>query len=291
MKTCQLYINEYKLYDDLYEIIESTYKEVNLAVYDHERSDRNLELKSFFEKKKNDNNIEPANQSDKVKSKEGFLAKIGNAMIRLLNGIKKMIQNFTEKIFPQSEKIKDDVEVVKEIIEKHPELGKQICEGIDKEWFTYRDVSKFEKDLVGLMRMLEKQAIDHKTFMQKFTDSCRKFQDSGKIIVAAGFTLANLLLIVPRVLGAVKTMKKDNESFKDIVTDFNNKLEKNYTQNGAPYVQSVVNALGQALGLISHEAQVRQKGQSFLSKLLQNLKNKGGKNSQGQGTGGSNQTP
>ena len=270
MKTNYAYINEFGFLDDLIDCINESTNDVAVRMYDYNNKLRETSTKAFFEGVNEDVFME--------KEKEGVLATIGKGIITLIEKIKEAITKLTEAIVGKSKEAESEAEVVNRIIEKHPELKNKVCEGIQKEWFTYKDVATYEKDVIGLINMLEKNAIDHRTFKDKMQAAADKFEASAKPIIAIGTTIGALVGLVgtiglksQKAKGALKSLGKTTEKFKQ---DF----DKNKNTQNANVFSSAFNALGQAIGLVTKECQHRAKSQGFLCNLFKlfNKKHGGG---------------
>jgi hypothetical protein len=265
MKTNSAFINEYKLYDDVFDCIESCQKEATLALYHYNNTAKQMKMKAFFEGVDVDILMEAEN--------EGFLTKIGNKVLQLLTTIANFIRGITEKITGNVKGMKSDEERVTKIITEHPELKKQVCKGLKEEWFQYKDVAKYEKDIAGLINMLEKEQIDHQTFMDKVKKASEDFTSSAKSIINVGTSIAGLIKIVPNVHHACKEAKESVSEMSGLVETFKGNVEKNYADHDQNKVTSIFNALSQAVGLTTKECSDRVAGQSWISNTFHNFAN------------------
>lgn len=266
LKTNQPYINEFNFFDNVMECVEECKKEVDMAIYSYNNNKRQIELKSFFEGVMDD-------ELFIEKEGEGVLAKIGNAIIKLVKKVADFLTDTKEKLFGMTQKAKTDAEIVNKLIDEHPELKKEVIEGLEKEWFTYRDVAKFEKDVVGLIQMLDKKKIDHETFKDKMKKACKEFTESGKVILAASCTLGSLLMVAPNVSKGVKASRSVLQDISKTAGDFTKNVEKNYTENDVNMLQAIGNAFGQAIGIITKECNQRQRGQGKIASILNRFAN------------------
>lgn len=268
MKTNYAYINEFGFLDDLIDCINESTNDVAVRMYDYNNKLRETSTKAFFEGVNEDVFME--------KEKEGVLATIGKGIITLIEKIKEAITKLTEAIVGKSKEAESEAEIVNRIIEKHPELKNKVCEGIQKEWFTYKDVATYEKDVIGLINMLEKNAIDHRTFKDKMQAAADKFEASAKPIIAIGTTIGALLGLVGTIGLKSKKAKGTLQSLGKTTEKFKNDFDKNKNTQNANIFSSVFNALGQAIGLITKECQHRAKSQGFLCNLFKVFNKKHG---------------
>lgn len=212
MKTNCKYIHEYSLLDEMTEAVSKQLEFISLEMAKMAHEKRQMEMKAFFE----------GTAVDTYFESEGILTKIGNAVLNILTKISNTIRKITDKFFNRQKDNRTDVEKVNSIITQHPELKNKICKGIDEKWFTYKDVAAYEKDIVQLVNMVEKGAIDHKTFREKMSERLEKFNDGGKAILGAGATIVGLLTIIPRITKAYKKSKASSES---LISFFKNKFK------------------------------------------------------------------
>ena len=171
MKTNYKYIHEFDIIDEFYEDSNAILESLQNDIHDYYKAKSEAELEELLH----------------------FLS----LLILIVN-----------KIFHRSEKIESDVDIVNKMIIEHPEIRDAVVKGIKEEWFTYRDVVAYEKDVVQLMIMLEKEQISHKKFKEKVGEKTDKFISGGKKIALIGGTVAALMLIVPKTLSAYKQCKK-----------------------------------------------------------------------------------
>lgn len=266
MTTCQSYINEYSFFDAVYDVLESTEKELTVTMYDYENAKRQITLNSFFE---NSDSEDEAIMLEK--EGEGILSKIGNMVVNILKALADAIKSVTDKIFGNTNKMKDDVEIVNQMMTEHPELAKEVAKGIREEWFTYKDVSQFEKDITGLINMLEKNAIDHETFLDKIKNACNKFNDSAKPIITAGTTVASAIGVVGKVGKACKEGKSALVSFNKTAEEFKERVDKNYTEHDVNKAKAIMNAISNAIGLTTKECNDRVAGQGKFSSWIASI--------------------
>lgn len=224
MKTSAAYIHEYSILDDVNESLSEAISNINEASYKYNCMKRDFELKSFFEQTSTDVFME--------KEAMGFFEKIGNAIMKIIKKIADTIAKFTSKFFNKEKEMKTDEEIVTQIITENPELKKAVCQGINEKWFTYKDVAGYQKDIVGLVQMLEQQTISHKAFREKCLESMEKFKTSGQAIIGAGTTVAGLLAVIPKIHHAFKQNKSVSEDCKKVLNNLKTKIDsRKYINN------------------------------------------------------------
>lgn len=260
------YIHEYSLFDDMFDFLESTKKEIDIAVINYNTKKRQLEMKSFFEGTLDAEMIIEAEG-------QGVLAKIGNTVMALIKKIRDFISKIGDKILGNTRIIKSDVEIVNQMIAQNPELKTKVANGINNEWFTYKDIAAYEKDIVGLITMLEKKAIDHQTFMDRVKAATTKFNNSAKPIIATGCTIAALIGIVPKVAKSCASAKQSMQKLSKDVEEFRDRVDRNYSEKDVNMAHAVLNALSNAIGIGTKECQERTAGQGKLASFISSFKN------------------
>lgn len=249
MKTNAAFIHEYSILDDINETLSDAIVSINEASYEYERAKRDFELKSFFENAPLDVFME--------KEKVGIFERIGNAIIKIIKKIGEVLSKFTNKFLHKSKEIQSDEEIVNQIAARNPELKSTICKGIKEEWFTYKDIAKYQKDIIGLTNMLEQQTIDHKTFKQKCSEALDKFNKSGAAVITAGATIVGVLAVIPKIHNVFQRNKKVVDESKPVLEKLKAKLGVGKTKNdpdpAAPVKESVSSITPETASLIVSE--------------------------------------
>lgn len=225
MKTCAAFIHEYDAYDDFEESCYQFDRELAVAEFELAKAYHAADMNIFFEGEEGDANAKKAEASD------SFLAKIGKMIQSLIESIGKVIESFTGKITNIGKNVRTDKEKIEAILAKRPELAKDINVGLEKGWYTEKDVASFEKDTLGLLKLVEQGKMDHKTFAQKIGDSIKKFNEATGEPAQACKNVKELFSVVPSVMdNCSKTQKSLNES-KGRLTKFFDEIKNNKTAN------------------------------------------------------------
>ena len=255
-KTCKSYIEEYNIFDSVFESLNDVSKDVNIAIAQYDMKMHQFRSKMFFESSQIDYDALMESEGENV------LSRIGNAVLKLIQKVTDFISKITNKINDNIKYSKSDEEKVNQIITQHPELRNQVIDGIDKNWFTVSDVAKFEKDVIGLINMLNKNAIDHQTFMDKFRASCKKFAESNAPILAATTTVIGFMKIVPEIHKQVRGVKNAINSFNEAGKKFKNDIDNNYSKDDITKANAIMYALKQAIGLTTSECKHQVESQN-----------------------------
>lgn len=266
MRTSVMFINEYSLSDSVIECAEEVVASVMSAAWDYENHKRDIELRAV---------LESADTTAILLEKEGqgFLASVGNAIMTLIHKVEEFLKKITDVLFGSLKKNKDEVEIVTRLITQYPELKTVVCKGLNEEWFTYKDIAAYEKDVCGLIQMLEKKSIDHQTFKDKLKKAMDKFNDSAQPLVTAAKNVQDLLGFIPKVHEHATNGKKAMQSLSSTLKTFKKNVDHNYGKQEAGVIKSIVNALGQAVGLCSKECEYRVKSTSKLGRYIHKLSN------------------
>lgn len=270
MRTCYSYINEYELFDNVFESMEDTQRNIICSIYDFNSKKHQRELNAFY-------NESVVSELELFNEKEGdnLFAKIGNSILELVNKIKNFLNNIKEKLFGKEEQkeVESDVQIVNKIVSQNPQLRNQVCEGIKNEWFTYGDIAKYADDVIALTNMLEKNVIDHQTFKDKLKAKNEAFVKNGKAIIATGAVVGGLLAIVPKVL-------KHGKECTDSIAKLNKKLsevgensQKYYAEDGQNKIQAAFSGLKEALGIATSETKCTTTGFTHIKSVFSRIKN------------------
>lgn len=220
MKTCAAFIHEYDAYDDFEEACYEFDRELAVAEFELAKAYHAADMNIFFEGEEGDANAKKAAASD------SFLAKIGKMIQSLIESIGKLIESFTGKIANIGKNVRTDKEKIEAILAKRPELAKDINVGLEKGWYTEKDVASFEKDTLGLLKLVEQGKMDHKTFHQKGQDLFKKLNESISEPAQACRNVKEILSVAPTVMDHCSKTQKHLNAAKKNMTDFNETLKK-----------------------------------------------------------------
>lgn len=233
MKTCTSYIHEYDLMDDLNVTIAETCNIVEQASTDYDNLIHKYELVSFFEKGVDDEEF--------ITEKEGIFTRIGNGVINLVKKIGEIIKNIALKVTGKNGEVDKDKATVDEMISRHPEYKNDIIEGIEKEWFTFKDVASYEKDIVGLALQLKQHKIEPATFSSKCKAAAEKFDNTTKPINMVVTRISELLKAIAGIFkyiteGKSSLAKMQKELEKSANKSASKKVVKESTEDGDEWV-------------------------------------------------------
>lgn len=259
------YINEYFESDRLADNINDALMLLEGAFADYTAEMDRLDLKDFFE---------GTDSSDKKEEKKGgILHAIGSAVIAILSSLADFIRNITGKIGGSSKELKEDQDKLNKILDDNPYLRDQVVEGLKEEWFTVKDVVQYEKDISGLIHMLNENKISHQAFLDKLGEKTEKFNRSGTSILSAGKTLAAIIALPLIIVSSCKEAKQACQSLHKAISDFKAKAAKNYVEKEQGIMKSVINALGNAVGLTTKECEFRVKAEERTEGIIHKLAN------------------
>lgn len=268
LTTNNAYIKEYSLFDDMLENTDSFMADINKAFYEYENACRQIELKSFFE---NTSDSEYMFEAEK----KSFVEKIGEKILELIEKISDFIKSIGERITGNIKKEKSYEETVTEILKEHPELRNDIINGINKEWYTVKDIAKLEKDIVGLTTLVKQKKIDNETLKEKVTSIFSNFHDSAAPITSSIKDINTLTSAFPTLVKNAEDGKRSLLKIKEAAADFQEAYRRNYEDYDNNVISSFLNALGQATGFATEECKVRvnaqEKSNNIFSKFINKL--------------------
>lgn len=218
LTTSHSFIHEYSMYDEVLEVLERADNAIKVAFFDFDKKQKDHSVESFFE---NGNDTYFLEQE-----KEGLLAKVGKLIVGLIEALGKFIKELGEKIFGTGKKLQTDAEIVTKMVAENPGLAENIKRGISEEWFSYADLAAYEKDMVGLQIMVEKNAMDHKTAKEKRKEKREKHLATAKTVLATGTTVVGILALIPKAVKAWKDNKEVVDRAKGRLSEYKEKLDK-----------------------------------------------------------------
>lgn len=180
VRTDQAYINQYLVYDEVFEACDVCEKACVEADYFLRKEARKSYLDTYFSEALNF-----GAKKTPAKTNTNVFAKIGKAIVDLIKKIKAAIIHIKESIFGTQKKTEAANKALQKILAENPEMKKTIMKGIKKEWFTIYDVAAYKNDVVGLIKMVDQAKIDNQTAMDKFqeiTDKVKKGVVTGAAV-------------------------------------------------------------------------------------------------------------
>ena len=181
VRTDQAYINQYLVYDEVFEACEACEKACVEADYFLRKEARKSYLDTYFSEALNF-----GAKKAPVKTENNVFAKIGKAIVTLIEKIKAAIIHIKDSIFGTQKKTEAANKALQKIFAENPEMKKTIMKGIKKEWFTIYDVAAYKNDIMGLIKMVDQAKIDNQTAMDKFQDMTDKVKKG--VVTGAAIT-------------------------------------------------------------------------------------------------------
>lgn len=181
VRTDQAYINQYLVYDEVFEACEACEKACVEADYFLRKEARKNYLDTYFSEALNF-----GAKKSPAKTEDNIFAKIGKAIVNLIEKIKNAIKHIKDSIFGTQKKTEAANKALQKIFAENPEMKKTIMKGLKKEWFTIYDVAAYKNDIMGLIKMVDQAKIDNQTAMDKFQDMTDKVKNG--VVTGAAIT-------------------------------------------------------------------------------------------------------
>lgn len=181
VRTDQAYINQYLVYDEVFEACDACEKACVEADYFLRKEARKNYLDTYFSEALNF-----GAKKSSAKTEDNIFAKIGKAIVTLIEKIKNAIKHIKDSIFGTQKKTEAANKALQKIFAENPEMKKTIMKGLKKEWFTIYDVAAYKNDIMGLIKMVDQAKIDNQTAMDKFQDMTDKVKKG--IVTGAAIT-------------------------------------------------------------------------------------------------------
>lgn len=215
VRTDQAYINQYLVYDEVFEACEACEKACVEADYFLRKEARKSYLDTYFSEALNFG----AKKAAPAKEESNIFAKIGKAIVTLIEKIKAAIKHITESILGTQRRTEKANKDLQKILAENPEMKKTIMKGLKKEWFTVYDVASYKNDIVGLIKMVDQAKIDNATAMDKLKEAGEKFKKGAIAAGATGFGIGTALKVVTEI-------NKQRKALGEMITDFQKLCEK-----------------------------------------------------------------
>lgn len=250
VKTNPNFINESSFFDEVNEDLFNINNELTLEMTNYKLNLHSIEMKEFFESGDD-------TEESKNKAKKNIFARIGQFVMRLLDNIGKLINKSKESLTNQKDGDKAASKLTK-ILSDNPYLKDDIMEGISKGWYDVPDVAQYEKDIVGLLQMVEQSKLDHQTFLQKVNARITQFNDA---IAPASTAIKNVdtFVAIPRNIN--NTVKACND-LSDILSRKKNECDNQ--KGDAEVISAELTAINKVLASISKALYANNKNQSRL---------------------------
>lgn len=215
VRTDQAYINQHLVYDEVFEACEACEKACVEADYFLRKEARKSYLDTYFSEALNFG----AKKAAPAKEESNIFAKIGKAIVTLIEKIKAAIKHITDSILGTQRRTEKANKDLQKILAENPEMKKTIMKGLKKEWFTVYDVASYKNDVVGLIKMVDQAKIDNATAMDKLKEAGEKFKKGAIAAGAIGVGIGSTLKVVTEI-------NKQRKSLGEMITDFQKLCEQ-----------------------------------------------------------------
>lgn len=215
VRTDQAYINQYLVYDEVFEACEACEKACVEADYFLRKEARKSYLDTYFSEALNFG----AKKAAPAKEESNIFAKIGKAIVTLIEKIKAAIKHITDSILGTQRRTEKANKDLQKILAENPEMKKTIMKGLKKDWFTVYDVASYKNDVVGLIKMVDQAKIDNATAMDKLKEAGEKFKKGAIAAGAIGVGIGSTLKVVTEI-------NKQRKALGEMITDFQKLCEQ-----------------------------------------------------------------
>lgn len=161
-----------------------------------------------------------------AEAKEGFLAKIGKQVEKLVESIRRFLTSILDKINPKRKVAEEQQNKLKDIIRKNPNFGKEALAGLTSGKLSVKDYDQLVKTADSIMKMYEADQITEEQFNDKIGQAIDKFNKSGKTITTTISTATGLVAAISGITVALDNMGKTQNYFKGLTERFNTRYEK-----------------------------------------------------------------
>lgn len=244
------YIHQYDVYDSFFEYLEYCDKEFTKLEYEEANMNHRFEMKSFFEGSDS--------KKDTSEKKDGILAKVGNMIVQIIAKLKTVIESIGKKIKELTGDIESDEEIVNKMLKENPEYRNQVVEGIEKGWFTYKDIASYEKDIIGVVMLYNQKKIDNRTAIDKLNAAADKFEQTASPIIRIGSTVGQFFGSINSIFKGLSDGRKSLQNISKACHDAKDDFEHSVVDQNRNTPTSFFHALARAVGLATDECKHRE---------------------------------
>lgn len=254
------YINEYKSFDDVVAMMYESEKVVTNAYYTLIDDKRKSEQKYLFENE----SITALYEKDN----DGFFAKIGRAIMNMIETVNKFFADIFDKIKEATGIGTTEAQKANKFISEHPEFRDKIIMAVQDGSINMGDVAKFENDSTKLIELLRQSKIDENSFDAQFAKLVENFDKYVKPTVAIGTTVVAAITLVPKLINGCSSAKKSLEKLTSGLNKLKSDIERN-KKHEPSVVRACVNAYLKVIGI---ETKLYKDRVSFLTKITSRLR-------------------
>lgn len=196
------YIHEWDFYEEAMSAADFLIRESTVAAFEHKHELELAEKKVMFENADYDVLVEAAN--------ENFFARIGNAILKLIEKIKEFVKNIFDKFVSkkQNKQREENIAIIKNYSTKDPEFQKKVLEALENGDITYKDVKELNDGVTSLKKLFDQNDIDGEVVNKKVNDLCDKVERSapvriGKTLGTVAAAVGGVVTLSGLVIGGV----------------------------------------------------------------------------------------
>ena len=206
MLTSVSYINEDKDFINFIEYVESVDNDIHKSMVKLDLIRKEAGVKLFFESSTKEEYMlfcEEENQS--------VLSKIGNHIMEMIKKFLDFFKGIFEKFKELFNDVESDKKTVEKMIQQNPAIGKEVVTGLKNEWFTYGDVAKYNKDMMGLYDMLIEKRIEHESVNEKISNIEYEYKEKESNFLKTVHTVQTIVGTIGFIVGTIETINKCNK--------------------------------------------------------------------------------
>lgn len=203
------YIHEYDFYDEMVCAIDDANREVVLALNMYKKAQRKCDTMCITE------NVDT--EAFMTEATDNVFARIGKAVMNLLEKIKKFFVDIADKIRGHDRVVQNEINEIQALMVKDPSIARaRLTEGISNGTFKGRDISTLVNEVESAQKLYEMNKLDEDTFSNKVRKSFEKCDKFLKPI-------AGTLLSIGAIIAFFPTLVKSMGNIKEIIS----KIQRN----------------------------------------------------------------
>ncbi len=262
------YITEHESYDDLSMALYESKKVVTNASYQYTDNVRQADQRYIYESVDIDVLYEQA--------EDGFFAKIGSAVIKIIDKFRKFTHDIMEKVKQFTGIGTTEAAKAQKMMNQYPEYKDTIISGLESGQLTIRDVADLDKNIHSVIKLYEQNKLSEEEFNKKTESVFMQSVKKVTLVTGAIATVVGLVNQMPKFFKSVTEVKQSLAKSSDMMDNFKKDLDtKKY--NEPKKATAIFRALSQLIGIKTKEYNERVTLVRKLSNRLADSNSKFGK--------------
>ena len=258
------YIHEYDFYDEMVCAIDDANREVVLALNTYKKAQRKLDTICITE------NVD--SEAFMTEATDNVFARIGKAVMNLLEKIKKFFVDIADKIRGNDRAVQNEINEIQALMAKDPKIARaKLTEGIANGTFKGRDITTLVKEIESAQKLYEMNKLDEDTFSNKVRKAFEKCDKYLKPISGTLLSIGAIVAFYPTMVKSIGNIKENNSKVQKMVQNFKADIDKKKLEEPNKCT-AIFRALNELVGITTKEYKDRVGFQGKLGNILKKFK-------------------